>query len=941
VSDERWREVSRLYHHAAALAAADRPAYLRKVCAGDEALRSEIESLLIDNSRVERLLVSEHSRMDLIGRRIGVYEIRSLLGAGGMGEVYRARDTRLDRDVAIKILPPAFTSDPDRLARFEREARLLASLNHPHIAAIYGFEEKSGIPALVLELVDGETLAARLTRGAIPISESVSIARQLVDALDAAHEHGIVHRDLKPANIIFTPGGDVKVLDFGLGKASSTGESHTKQLTVDTRDGVVLGTAAYMSPEQARGKPVDKRTDIWAFGCVLYEMLTGKPAFPGDTVSDTISGILDREPEWTALPAAVPTAVKRLLRRCLEKDARRRLRDIADAAGDFSADESTRVDAPQSLSLLKRLMPIGAMGLVAAVLAAATWQFAPQRTPTAAPVSRFSLAMPPSVNLRSDVGQRLAISRDSRFIVYNGARANGRQLYVHSLDQIDSIPIRGTEVADGEIGSLFLSPDGEWVGFWDVRTSALRKIRVTGGQSVMICELPGEARFTTATTASWSRSGVIVFSSTLRPGLFKVADEGGVPEPLTQPPAGTTHRQPHVLPDGKAVLFTIQTPQKPPMLAVLSLETGEQKLLVEGTLPRATTNSHLVFQRSGRLWSIGFDPVTLAINGQVAPVLEDTGNFANAGNYDISENGTLIYSRTEAKRMLVWVDRQGREEPLPVPPKTYIYPRISPNGTRVVLDVRNDVDSGDIWMLDLQRAALSLLVDLGNERHPIWSRDGSRVLFATIGSGPSNSRLYSHASDGTGAPDPIIPGAVLQLPLSFSPDGKYLLTRAMGFPNWNLNLLSMADRRVSPLVADEFFETNGEISPDGRWIAYEARETSRRDVFVRPFPNVEKGRRSLVSPEGGSQPLWSRSGRELFYLDPDGRLTAVNVQPSPSFAASTPVRLLDRAYLYHSVPFPARTYDVSPDGSRFLMIKEADGPRLVVVLNWAATLKGR
>ena len=371
MSDERWRDVSRLYHHAATLAAADRPAYLREVCADDEALRSEIESLLIENSRVERLLGAGHSRMDFIGRRIGVYEIRSLLGAGGMGEVYRARDTKLDRDVAIKILPSAFTSDPERLARFEREARLLASLNHPHIAAIYGFEETSGGPALVLELVDGETLAARLTKGPIPISESVSIARQLVDAFDAAHEHGIVHRDLKPANIIITPGGDVKVLDFGLGKASNPDESHSKQLTAETRDGVVLGTAAYMSPEQARGKPVDKRTDIWAFGCVLYEMLTGKPAFPGDTVSDTISGILDREPEWIALPVAVPTPVGRLLHRCLEKDARRRLRDIADAASDLSADELTHVDAPKSLPLLKRLILIGAMGLVAVALAAA------------------------------------------------------------------------------------------------------------------------------------------------------------------------------------------------------------------------------------------------------------------------------------------------------------------------------------------------------------------------------------------------------------------------------------------------------------------------------------------------------------------------------------------------------------------------------------------
>ena len=938
MNDERWREVSRLYHHAATLAAADRPAYLREVCADDEALRSEIESLLIENSRVERLLGAGHSRMDFIGRRIGVYEIRSLLGAGGMGEVYRARDTKLDRDVAIKILPSAFTSDPERLVRFEREARLLASLNHPHIASIYGFEETSDGPALVLELVDGETLAARLTKGPIPISESVSIARQLVDAFDAAHEHGIVHRDLKPANIIITPGGDVKVLDFGLGKASNPGESHSKQRTAETREGVVLGTAAYMSPEQARGKPVDKRTDIWAFGCVLYEMLSGKPAFPGDTVSDTISGILDREPEWTALPVAVPTPVRRLLHRCLEKDARRRLRDIADAAGDLSADELTHVDAPKSLPLLKRLILIGAMGLVAAALAAASWQFASPRTPAAAPVSRFSLALP-SVNLRSDVGQRLAISRDGRFIVYNGARANGRQLYVHSLDQIDSVPIRGTEAEDGEIGSLFLSPDGEWVGFYDVRTSAIRKIRVTGGQSVTICELPGEARFTTGATASWSRSGVIVFNSTLKPGLFKVAETGGVPEPLTQPPAGTLHRQPHVLPDGKAVLFTIQTPEKPSMLAVLSLETGEQKLLLEGTLSRATTNGHLVFQRSGRLWSIGFDPVTLGVSGQVAPVLEDTGNFVNAGNYDIAESGTLIFSRTEAKRMLVWVDRQGREEPLAVPPKTYMYPRISPDGTRVALDIRNDVDWGDVWVLDLHRAALAPLMDRGNERHPIWSPDGSRVLFATIGSGATDFRLYSQASDGTGAADPLIQGGSVQFPLSFSPDGKYLLTRGMGFPRWNLNLLSMADRRVSPLVADEFFETNGEISPDGRWIAYEARETSRRNVYVRPFSDVGKGR-WLISTEGGSQPLWSRSGRELFFLDPDGRLTAVNVQSSPSFAASTPVRLLDQAYLFHSVYFPARTYDVSPDGSRFLMIKEADGPRLVVVLNWAATLKG-
>jgi len=963
MTDERWREISRLYNAAAALEPAERAAFLHEACGNDDLLCAEVESLLLDDSRAEELLESAATRLDLVGRRIGSYELDSLIGAGGMGEVFRARDTKLDRNVAIKVLPRNFAADSGRLARFQREARLLAALNHPHIAAIYGFEDAPAGPALVLELVDGDTLAERLDKGSIPVDDTLTIARQIADALDAAHGHGIVHRDLKPANIKFASIDAVKVLDFGLAKFVAAPDS-AKVPTDVTGEGMVVGTAAYMSPEQARGKAVDKRTDIWAFGCVMYEMLAGQAAFDGATVSDTIAAILDREPDWSALPSSTPLRVRDLMHRCLQKDPRERLRDIGDAR--YVLANSTD-PLPSSSERLRhrRVLTVGVACLLSAAAGAAVLSLVTGSGATATPsVTRFTVSSP-FVNIPAQVSQRLAISRDGRVVVFIGEREGVRQLYVRRLDQLEATPISGTEGQAGEIVTVFLSPDGTWAGYIDTRARALKKVPLTGGPSITVCDLSplaGTPSPNFGGAASWGSSGTIVFSSfAAGPSLMKVSDSGGVPEPLTHPGKDTIHAQPYMLPNGRAVLFTSQVVGKLPMLGVISLDTGEETLLTEGQLPRITKSGRLVYIRNNDLWTVGLD-AGLKMSGTPAPVQEDLGNFANFGYYDLSDGGTLVYSRTDPRRMLVWVDRDGREVALPVRPQTYLYPRISPDGTRVALDIRTR-DEGDIWVLDLRRFDFVRLADTGNDRHPVWTPDGSRIFFASNksllglrGSEVTESyRLLSQVADGTGTPESFLERNDVEFPQSFSPDGTKLILRSMTgqsvggrteptrFSNtgYDLNLFTMPSRRLEPLIASVFFETNGEISPDGRWIAYESQESSRRDVYVRPFPGVSK-QRWLISTDGGSQPLWSRSGDELFYLGPDGRLMGVRVQTSPSFLASPATRVLNTVYLFHSVVNPGRTYDISPDGKRFLMIKELDGgigPQPVIVMNWAASLK--
>ena len=892
------------------------------------------------------------------GTRLGPYEVIASIGVGGMGEVFRARDTKLNREVALKVLPDVFASDPDRLARFTREAQTLASLNHPNIAHIHGLEESTGVRALVMELVEGEDLSQRIARGAIPLDEALPIAKQIAEALEAAHELGIIHRDLKPANVKIRQDGVVKVLDFGLAKAmepaaapNDISQSPTITSPAMTQMGMILGTAAYMSPEQAAGKPVDKRTDIWSFGVVLWEMLTGRRLFDGETVSHVLAAVLTKAPDWTMLPAQTPTPIRTLLRRCLEKDRKRRLADASDArleieeAPSGSATVDTSAAAPSSASMSRgRLIALagGAAVLLSVITGAAVWTFTPREV-VARATSRFALRFPPGVALIGNATQKFAIARDGRHVVFNGASRSGvTQLYVRPVDQLDAVPIRGIDaVLGGVLGSLFLSPDGEWVGYNDTGSSTLKKIRISGGSPVTVCKVSaGGGGFNGAT---WGQSGLIVFATTAVPGLMKVPDTGGVPEPLTVTAAADRHVQPRFLPGGHALLFVILRSGAPARIAVLSLATGQITELLDGTFPLYASSGHLLFLREGVMWAVAFDPDRPAVIGTAAPVLEGlatTGGPAPRAQLDVSEDGTLVYSAYEAaaERTLVWVDRQGREEPIPnVPPRAYAFTRLSPDGRRIALDVRDQ--DNDILTWDLDRSVLTrITLDRALDRNPVWTLDGTRIAFWSSRTEPGG--IFWQAADGTGTPERLLENRAQQIPMAFARDGRLIL-RQDGSEKTGSDLMVLAPdapRRLEPLFQTEAVETNAEPSWDGRWLAYQVGNT----IWVSSFPDVTKGRWQ-VSP--GTQPLWSRDGRELFFLGADGRLMRVAVQTSPTFTTSAPVPVLERAYVWSGIGLSARTYDVSPDGRRFLMIKavetpiSANAPELVAVVNWFEELR--
>jgi eukaryotic-like serine/threonine-protein kinase len=946
-----WGDLEALFNEALEHPPADRAAFLTERCVGRPNLQAELEALLRAHDQgageLEVPPVSPQEGLKT-GDRLGPYEVLTELGAGGMGKVYRARDTKLNRDVALKILPESFALDPDRRARFKREAHVLASLNHPNIAAIYGFEESDGVQALVLELVEGPTLADRIANGPIPLDEALPIARQIADALEAAHEQGIVHRDLKPANIKLRSDGTVKVLDFGLAKALDSAPvaidaSQSPTVTspaMMTGVGVLMGTAAYMSPEQARGRSVDKRSDIWAFGCVLYEMLTARRAFAGDEVTDTLARIITTEPDWTSLPTETPVAIRRLLRRCLQKERKGRL-DSAVAAR-LEIDEALTAPAADSSPVVpparrrERLAWTTAAVATVALIGTSTFLFVRAR-PEPVLVSRFAVTLPEGQRLAGLGQTAIAFSPDGRRLVYVANSSGSQGLYLREIDSLAGKFIPGTE--DGAYP--FFSPDGQSIGFF--ASDWLKKISLGGGPPVTL------ARVEDRKGGSWGSDGNIVFASGSASGLSIVPAAGGTVQTLTnlnRQKAEASHRFPHHFPGGRALLFTVGTGGSwdEARIEVLNLGTGERKLLLEGgSDARYVSTGHLVFVRSGTLMAVDFDLERLEVKGSPVLLVEGMlGSSTNSGaaQATFSDAGSLAYVSGDARAFentVVWVDRQGIEQPIQLPPRGYSHPRLSPDGQRVALTI-DEGNKQDVWIYDLRRGTTDRQTLEGVSGYPFWTPDGKKVTFQSSKAG---SHLFWKPVGSGGGAERLTPGENAQLSGSWSPDGETLafadVDPGTGLDIWTLSLKN--GRKAAPLLRTSFNEADPALSPDGRWIAYESNESGHNEVYVADFPGMN--RKELVSTDGGAEAVWSRNGRELFYRSGD-KMMAVAIMTQPAFRASTPKFLFEKPH----VPFaPLRNYDVASDGSRFLMLKDSEqlssATHVNVVLSWTEELKRR
>jgi len=884
----------------------------------------------------------------MVDRTLSHYEILAELGAGGMGKVYGARDTKLGREVAIKVLPEAFSADEERLARFEREARVLASLNHPNIATIYGLEESNGVRFLVLELVPGETLAEKIRRSPLPLEEALGWLRQIAAALEAAHDTGVIHRDLKPANIKVTPDGRVKVLDFGLAKTFgspfvSDRQSESPTVTREgTETGVILGTAAYMSPEQARGKPLDKRTDIWAFGCVFYEVLTGQAAFPGETVSDTIARILEREPDWSVLPKTTPSRIRLLIRRCLKKDPEARIHDIADAR--LELEETVSEPLEEVHPTPRKSAPAWIVAGVTAGLAIfALW--APWRTGSREQrqVMRSSLNLPAAQNPgQLDDAPVLAVSPDGSRLVYTSSEGGRRQLYSRDLGRDETTPIPGTERGS----SPFFSPDGKWIGF--VAGGKLKKVQLGldgAGATVICCD----AQDVPTRGADWGPDGKIVFS--IRTALMRVQASGGAPEALTSvnPDEGERfHYWPDVLPSGRAVIFAVVTGANydDSRIVVQSFDTGERRFLLQASYARYVPTGHLVYAQGSTLYAVPFDPDRLELKGTGIPIqrgLEANPLGPGSAHFTSSDTGTLVYlGRSPINRRLVLVDLEGRVETLAAPPRTYHVPRFSPDGRRVA------VSAGGIHAYELAEKRLSLVVPSPFEGpsgvvlrpggYLAWSPDGKSL--AVNATAPKETMsLFSIAADGSGAAERLTESPYgFEFPDAWSPDGKRLLFTDGEGNGWGIFELTLADRSSRTVLDPAGSQVQPALSADGLWLAYSSDESGRSEIYITPY--LGAAGRQQASTDGGAAPVWSPDGRTLYYWN-ENRMMAAPIRGSSELNVGTPRVLFEGRY-YLGYPKNPRTYDLAPDGQRFVMIlpERASTPtEFQIVLNWFEELQ--
>jgi serine/threonine-protein kinase len=969
MTPERWAKIRQIYDETLAHHAKDREMFLAAACAGDDALRGEVESLLAHDGGASFLstpaLANRIPGGIVIGQALGPYTIAAQIGEGGMGEVYRARDTNLHRDVALKVLPTLFAADPDRVARFRREARVLAALNHPHIAAIYGFEASDGVHALVLELVDGQTLADRLARGPISLDQALGIARQIADALEAAHEQGIVHRDLKPANVKLRADGTVKVLDFGLAKAleppSGVGPDGTVATPTMTAIGVVLGTAAYMSPEQAQGRPVDKGCDIWAFGCVVYEMLVGRRAFEAGAISDTLALVMTAQPDWTALPPDTPPAIRRLLRRCLEKDRKHRLADISDARLEIEEAQTPSArdsDPPTPARNATQALP---WTLAAAAVVAAGALFV-LREPVhkAAPLAplRLSVELGTDASLMNYKGTAVTLSPDGAVLAFVAQRSAGEntQLYIRRLDQLHATALPGTDDAH----SPFFSPDGQWIGFF--AHGGLKRIPAGGGAVVTLCDVPnGRAG------GMWADDGTIAFETTPgMGGVWRVSSAGGQPAVLTTGAEGeSVQRWPQVLPGGRAVLYTSQAGDfASANIIAQSLPNGPRKVLLHGgyAFGRYLPSGHVVYMHDGTLFAARFDLDRLELVGEPVPVLEDVAaDFATDAQFAAAANGTLVYvprlsSSDEAP--ISWLDRAGKTTPLRPTSADWSNPSFDPDGRRLAMDIF-DGRQVDVWIFDWAREFLSRLTsDPEDDREPVWTPDGRRIVFGSTRDTKSAFNLYWQRADGTGAVQRLTQSANAQYPASWHPSGKFLVFVELHQNTGN-------DLMILPMDGDEasgwkpgkptvflnsaFSEGYPTFSPDGHWLAYTSNESGRNEVYVRPFPGpggkwpISTGAETRGGAVRIIQTMWSRTRQELFYTTTDNHIMVV------PYTVVGDEFIAEKPRLWSEVGFARRprqvSIDLHPDGDRFAV---ATAPRaetstkrdkVVLILNFFDELR--
>jgi serine/threonine-protein kinase len=876
------------------------------------------------------------------GMRLGSYEVLALLGAGGMGEVYRARDLNLGRHVAIKIVQPRFVHDPEHLERFRREAYSLASLTHPHVAAIYELDEANGVLFLAMELVEGETLEDRLASGAVPLQESLRVGVQIAAALEAAHDKGIVHRDLKPANVKITPDGVIKVLDFGLakilddsGQASLLSHSPTEA----TNRGMILGTVGYMSPEQARGKTVDRRADIWSFGCVLFRMLTGERPFRGDTVSDTIVSILERDPDWRSLPDTTPPSIRRLVQRCLQKDLHGRLRDIGDARLELEeavSSSGSRAPLPSidaaNASRSSAWQIGGAAGLI--VLAAIVGYFvgatrnAPRTTPRA--LRQFGITMPAQQRLAGLDFPSVAISPDGSQIVYVATRGGRPQLFLRPMGGLESTPIAGTADAI----SPFFSGDGRWVGFF--ADGKLKKVPVFGGPAVTVCDA------SIGFGGAWASGDRIIFSPTTGSGLMQVSGVGSKPVRATTLDANAgefSHRWPELLPDGDTVLFTVGTVGSwdDAQIVAQSLSTGRRVSLVHGgTHPHYLKTGYLVYAHAGALMAVPFDARSLKVTGQPSRVLENiTQSSDGAAQVAIADSGDAVFvpaATSSAERRLLSVDRTGATTALGAPPRAYSTPRLSHDGRRLLVTINGAND--DLWIYDNDTGSLQQLTFEGDVASPTWGPENGVITFSWAKDGPPN--LFSIRLGEANREQRIASSEYRQIAGSWSPDGRtlaYVESRpSTGRDIW---LLAAGEGKAAPFMTTIFEETAPQFSPDGRTIAYVSNESGRSEVYV---TRVDDPRRAMkqITNDGATEPVWSRATRELIYRA-GNRMVAVTQPANGDWSSAKPRVLFERAFEKGNVD--VANYDVTSDGQRFVMVQAVDRDtqpqELRVVLNWA------